>query len=130
MFVQYLNERQQGALLHYAYEMMRADSSVDARELTRLDVLRAQAQPGVQAEDVAIEKLPELFDDRMSRIALMFELIGMGYADEKFDPQESELITKIANALGIDEDDMVDDIVSWVKRQLLLIKEAHRLMEG
>ena len=100
MFVQYLNERQQSALLHYAHEVMRADSAVDASELVQLEVLRDQAQPGVQAEDVAIEKLPELFDDRMSRIALMFELIGMGYADEKFHPRESELINKIANTLG------------------------------
>lgn len=129
MFVQYLNERQQGVLLHYAYEMMRADSSVDAREMNRLEVLRSQAQPGVQAEDVAIEDLPELFDDRISRIALLFEMIGMGYADEEFDPQESELLNTMANALAIDEDE-VKDIVSWVKRQLLLVKEAHQLMEG
>ncbi len=129
MFVQYLNERQQSVLLHYAYEMMRADSSADAREMNQLDVLRAQTQPGVRAEDVAIEELPELFDDRMSRIVLMLEVIGMGYADEKFDPQESELIDKMADALTIDEDEVLN-IVSWVKRQLLLVKEAHRLMEG
>ena len=129
MFVQYLNERQQGVLLHYAYEMMRADSSADAREMNRLEVLRAQAQPSVQAKDVAIEELPELFDDRMSRIALLFEVIGMGYADEEFDPQESELINTMAKALAIEEDEVLN-IVSWVKRQLLLVKEAHRLMEG
>ena len=129
MFVQYLNERQQGVLLHYAYEMMRADSSADAREMNRLEVLRDQAQPGVQAEDVAIEELPELFDDRISRIALLFEVIGMGYADEEFDPQESGLINTMAKALAIDEDEVLN-IVSWVKRQLLLVKEAHRLMEG
>ena len=129
MFVQYLNEQQQGVLLHYAYEMMRADSSADAREMNRLEVLRAQAQPSVQAKDVAIEELPELFDDRMSRIALLFEVIGMGYADEEFDPQESELINTMAKALAIEEDEVLN-IVSWVKRQLLLVKEAHRLMEG
>ena len=128
MFVQYLNERQQSALLHYAYEVMRANRSADARELNQLDVLRSQAQPGVQAEDVAIEELPELFDDRMSRIVLLIEVIGMGYADEKFDPQELELIDKITNALTIDEDDVLN-IVSWVKRQILLVKETHRLME-
>lgn len=129
MFVQYLNERQQGVLLHYAYEMMRADSSADARELNRLEVLRDQAQPGVQAKDVAIEELPELFDDRMSRVVLLFEVIGMGYADEEFDPQESELINTMAKALSIEEDEVLN-IMSWVKRQLLLVKEAHRLMEG
>ena len=129
MFVQYLTERQQSALLHYAYEVIRADSSVDAKELNRLDVLRAQTQPGVQAEDVAIEDLPDLFDDRMSRLALLFEVIGMGYADEEFDPQESKLINAMAKALAIEEDEVLN-IVSWVRRQLLLVKEAHRLMEG
>lgn len=129
MFVQYLSEPQQSALLHYAYEVMRADSSVDAREQNRLDVLRAQTEPGVQAEDVAIEDLPELFDDRLSRFALLFEVIGMGYADEEFDAQESELINSIAKALAIGEDEVLQ-IVSWVRRQLLLVKEAHRLMEG
>lgn len=129
MFVQYLTERQQSALLHYAYEVIRADGSVDARELNRLDVLRDQTEPGVQAEDVAIEDLPELFDDRMSRLALLFEVIGMGYADEEFDPRESKLINAMAKALTIEEDEVLN-IISWVRRQLLLVKEAHRLMEG
>ena len=98
MFVQYLSERQQGVLLHYAHEMMRADNLVDARELARLDVLRAQARPGVEEEDVPIEKLPELFDDRLSRIVLMLELAGMSYADEKFSPRESEPINRLSKA--------------------------------
>ena len=130
MFVQYLSERQQGVLLHYAHEIMRADSLVDARELTLLDVLRAQARPGVEEEDVPIEKLPELFDDRLSRIVLLLELVGMGYADEKFSPRESELISKLSEAFAIDEDGVMDDVISWVKRQLLLVKEAHLMMEG
>ena len=129
MFVQYLNERQQGVLLHYAYEMMRADSSIDAREMNRLEVLRDQVQPGVQAEDVAIGELPDLFDDRISRFALLVEVIGMGYADEAFDPQESEIINSMAKALAIDEDEILN-IISWVKRQLLLLKEAHLMMVG
>ena len=130
MFVQYLSERQQGVMLHYAHEMMRADNVVDARELSRLDVLRDQARPGVEEEDVPIEQLPELFDDRLSRIVLLLELTGMGYSDEKFSPRESELIHKLAEVFAFDEDDIVDDIIAWVKRQLLLVKEAHQLMEG
>ena len=130
MFVQYLSERQQGVLLHYAHEMMRADSMVDARELSRLDVLRAQSRPGVEEEDMPIEKLSELFDDRLSRIVLLLELTGMGYVDEKFGPRESELVSKLADALGFNEEGVMDDINSWVQRQLLLVKEAHLIMEG
>ena len=53
----------------------------------------------------------------------------MGYADKAFDPQESELINSIAKALAIDEDGILN-IISWVKRQLLLLKEAHLMMVG
>ena len=56
-------------------------------------------------------------------------VIGMGYADEAFDPQESELINSMAKALAIDEDEILN-IISWVKRQLLLLKEAHLMMVG
>ena len=129
MFVQYLNERQQAALLHYSYEMMRADGSVEGDELAHLEVLRDQAQPGVEAEDVPVADLPKLFDDRVSRVAFLLELVGMGYADQAFDPGETKLVRELAHAL-VAEDDLLDDIESWVRRQMLLVKEAHELMRG
>ena len=130
MFVQYLNEQQQAALLHYAHEMMRADASVEGDELAHMEILRRQAQPGVEAEDVPIAELANLFDDRLSRVAFLLEVIGMGYADEAFDPEESRLTDQLAEALAIEDYEILDDIKSWVKRQLLLIKEAHQLMRG
>ena len=130
MFVQYLNERQQGALLHYAHEMMRVDGSVEGDELVHLEALRDQAQPGVEAEGVPIEELPNLFEDRLSRVAFLLEVIGMGYADQAFDPEESHLVDQLANALAIEDYGILEDIKSWVKRQLLLVKEAHQLMRG
>lgn len=130
MFVQYLNERQQGALLHYAHEMMRADSAVGGEELALLDLLRDQAQPGVEAEDVPIKDLASLFDDRLTRVAFLLEVVGMGYANQDFDPAESQLARDLANALALGDDDTLEDVKSWVKRQLLLVREAKQLMEG
>ena len=40
MFVQNLNERQQGVLLHYTDKVMRVDRSIDAPELMAMDMLR------------------------------------------------------------------------------------------
>ncbi len=60
MFVQYLNERQQAALLHYSSEIMHADNVVEADEKAYLDVLRSQSQPGVEAEEVPVDELPDL----------------------------------------------------------------------
>ncbi len=129
MFVQYLSERQQSALLHYAYEVMRADNIASSEERVHLETLRSQARPGIEAEDIPIANLASLFEDRLSRIVLLLELVGMGYADNEFSGRESKLIRDIATALDISVEDMTN-IDSWVKRQLLLVEEAHELMEG
>ena len=128
MFVQYLNERQQGVLLHYADRIMRVDGAIDAEEMVHIDMLREQAAPGAKAEDVPIAELPRMFEDRSSRVAFLLELVGMGYANEAFDPCESELVQEVAAAFSLDTD--LDDMESWVRRQLLLTREARELMEG
>lgn len=129
MFVQYLNERQQGALLHYADRMARVDGSVADEELVQLDVLRQQTQPGVKAQDVPLDELAALFDDRVSQIAFLLEVVGMGYANDEFDPAESQLANDLVNALAVG-DGVLDEIKSWVTRQLSLFREARQLMEG
>lgn len=128
MFVQYLNERQQGVLLHYADRIMRVDGAIDAEEMVHIDMLREQAVPGTKAVDLPIAELPRMFEDRSSRVAFLLELVGMGYANEAFDPSESELVEAVAAAFSLDTD--LDDMESWVRRQLLLTREARELMEG
>lgn len=128
MFVQYLNERQQGVLLHYADRVMRVDGVIDAKEMVHIDALREQAVPGAKAEDLPVAELPRVFEDRSSRIAFLLELVGMGYANEAFDPKQSELVGAVAEAFSLDTD--MGDVESWVRRQLLLTHEARELMEG
>ena len=127
MFVEYLNKKQQAVLLHYAHKVMMVDGTEEAEESALMDVLRRQVVPGVTAEGVAIDELPNLFVDRRSRIAFILETIGMAYADEEFKLDESELLHKLARALMIDDE--METFKSWIGRQLLLITEAHLLME-
>ena len=115
MFVQNLNERQQGVLLHYADEVMRVDKRIDAAELMAMEVLRNQSEPGVKAEDVPIEQLPDLFEDRLSRVSFLLELVGMGYANEDFDPEQSKLVGQIAEVFSFREDGTEEAIEAWVK---------------
>ena len=129
MFVQNLNERQQGALLHYADEVMRADGRIHPAELVIMDALRNQMKPGVKAENVAIEGLPDLFKRKLSRVSFLLELVGMGYANEDFDPAQSELVNQIAKVFGFHEDGTSDTIEQWVKDQLALMDRARQLME-
>lgn len=130
MFVQNLNERQQGVLLHYADEVMRADRRIDAAELMAMDMLRNQTEPGVKAEDVPVEALPGLFEDRLSRVSFLLELVGMGYANEDFDPTQSELVNDIARVFSLHENGVIEAIEKWVQDELALTKQAQQLMEG
>lgn len=130
MFVQNLNERQQGVLLHYADEVMRADRRIDAAELMAMDMLRNQTEPGVKAEDVPVEALPGLFEDRLSRVSFLLELVGMGYANEDFDPTQSELVNDIARVFSLHENGVIEAIEKWVQDELALMKQAQQLMEG
>ena len=129
MFVQYLSERQQAALLHFSCEMIRAGNVVEAEESVHLDVLRSQARPGVEAEETPIGELPDLFQGRRSRIVLLLELVGLGFVDEKFAAEESALIGTLAAVLEIGADDLAA-VEGWVQRQLELVEEAHDLMGG
>ncbi len=130
MFVQNLNERQQGVLLHYADEVMRTDRRIDAEELLAMDMLRNQTEPGVKAEDVPIEALPGLFKDRLSRVSFLLELVGMGYANESFDATQSEFVNQIARVFAFHENGTVEAIEQWVQDELALMKQAQQLMEG
>ena len=130
MFVQNLNERQQGVLLHYADEVMRADRRIDASELMAMDMLRNQAEPGVKTEDIPIDELAGLFEDRLSRVSFLLELVGMGYVNEDFDSRQSELIAQIAKAFSFHADGTIEAIEAWIRDQFALMKNAQRLMEG
>ena len=127
MFVEWLNDKQQAALLHYAHEMIVADGILDAEEQIYMNVLRKQIRPGVEAEPLSIDELASTFDRRSSRVALYLELTGIGYANENFDPHQSDLLRKIAEVLTLSNND-VEAVNLWVADLLLLMKKARNLM--
>ena len=119
MFVQYLNKRQQGALLHYAHEMMRVDGTVAGEELAFLNLLRDSAQPGAEAKGVPLKDLAGLFNERLPRVAFLLDVVGMGYADQDFEPTEDELARDLTEALALD-DAILSDVKFWVKHSIAL----------
>lgn len=129
MFVQNLNERQQCVLLHYADAVMRVDNRIDPSELVAMDMLRDQARPGAQPEEVPIDQLGDVFMNRIGRVSLLLELVGMGYVNEDFDPRQSALIEQIAGSLDLLQDGTLEAVNQWVKDQLGLMAKARELMQ-
>ena len=129
MFTQNLNERQQGILLHYADEVMRVDGHIHSKELVALDQLRSQMIAGMKAEEVPIDALPDIFKRKLSRVCFLFELVGMGYANEYFDPKQSDLVNTIAKEFHFDSDGTIEAIEDWVKEELAMMTRAQELMK-
>lgn len=129
MFLHYLSARQQSVLLHYAREIVRADGTIQDDEQAHMDALMLQTAPGVEAEKLPLDDIAGLFSNRRSGVALMMELIGMGCADESLAAEEAAIVEQLASALGFSDEDVLD-FKSWVRRQMMLVAEAERLMEG
>ena len=72
----------------------------------------------------------EQFQGHTRRVSFLLELVGMGYANEDFDPRQSALIAQIAKAFSFHEDGTIEAVEGWVKDQLALTKSARQLMEG
>ncbi|MCY4232071.1 MAG: hypothetical protein OXF26_14595 [Alphaproteobacteria bacterium] len=63
-------------------------------------------------------------------LTFLLELVGIGYANEDFDPEQSELVNQIARVFGFHENGTMEAVKQWGKDELALMKEAQKLMES
>lgn len=74
-------------------------------------------------------ELVESFDTREAKVSALLEIIGLGFADGDFGPDENNFVNQIANAFEIDEEE-IPLMENWVRRQLALADEAESLLSG
>jgi hypothetical protein len=135
MFIDKLNAVQQAQLLTLAEKVAQADHK-DLEEAQEhwniekkfLDILQKQCEPDIKPSEVNLASLSEVFDTNISKVALLLELIGMGYASGEYHKNQKEVIDEVANALNINQD-IISDLENWVTRQFALLLEASVLME-
>lgn len=129
MFIENLNAKQQGVLLYLADKTMRADRVLAPEELKMIETLKIYCDPNVEIiEDIAINEIPRLFRSNKEKVSLILELLGVAFSDCKYHEKEEGFIAEISDSLGI-ESTLLEDCEIWVKRQLMLVKEASTLME-
>lgn len=129
MFVQLLSNLQQEALLSLSKKLIAADNDIDQREQLLLETLRQQCCTNLNPDsDINIDFLPTLFEEEKQKTAFMLELIGVAHADENYQDIEKDFIAQVAKKLAISTT-RLQNLESWVKRQLLLTQEAYTLLE-
>lgn len=130
MFLNHLQEEQKKAFLALALKMMHADEVTDPRE--ELIFLSMRREMGFWQEtrlpQGTVEDLASLFTDRKSQRIVMLELLGMVYADERFQEQEQRLLRGLARLFDISEEEATK-LENWVLRQIELNKEALHFLQ-
>ncbi len=126
MFVTNLNTTQQGKLLAFAEHIINADGVVEERETQVLDTIKNQCSSDVVLSDPSTSNISELFKTHPEKVSLLLELISVALVDEDYHEKEIQIIKEIAEELDISAD--LQDMEIWVKKQLMLIKEANELM--
>lgn len=94
MFLSTLNIEQQQAFLGLARLFVEADGQLASQEKAMLEVMKAEMGLSEDIE-VPTDNLPNLlkpFDSKPAKAAALLEIIGLGYSDNDFHPQESILV--------------------------------------
>ena len=130
MFLSTLNIEQQQAFLGLARLFVEADGQLASQEKAMLEVMKAEM--GL-SEDIEFptDNLPNLlkpFDSKPAKAAALLEIIGLGYSDNDFHPQESILVKSMAEDFNVSEDEILH-MENWVLRQIMLVREATQFFE-
>lgn len=130
MFLSTLNIEQQQAFLGLAHLFVGADGRLAPQEKAMLDVMKAEMSLPEDTE-VPTDDLPNLlkpFDSKPAKVAALLEIIGLGYSDNDFHPQESVLVKSMAEGFNVPEDEILQ-MENWVLRQIMLAREATQFFE-
>lgn len=128
MFIQNLNLEQQSALYHFSKKLITADDHVDERETLLLETIVAQCSDNVDFNKTfTLVELSTLFSNNSQKVAFLIELIGVGYADQVLEESEDNFIKHIAETINV-ESQRLDELKSWVQRQMALVVEAQKLL--
>lgn len=81
----------------------------------------------VQADHVIGKPDLALFKTRRSRVIVMLDLVCVAYSDDDYHANESQLLRELSESCGFSDDEF-KSIHDWAKRQIGMIREAHRIL--
>ena len=128
MYLNLLDDDEKRAFAELAEKMIEADGLVVGREAAAVASLKAEmglADAGGGGRSV--DELAGVFKERRTKIAVLLELIGLGYSDTSFSVDEESLVNAVANRMAISPDELYA-IEAWVQEHFALVRRALILM--
>jgi hypothetical protein len=130
MFLHHLSENEKKAFLTLAKEFILVDGELSAEEEELVDIMETEMgiHEGFPQNQYSRQELINMFDSRRSQIAAIIEMQGLGYANMEYHTQEKAFIHEMAEAFGINDEELAE-IDDWVVRQVALLYEANEFWE-
>ncbi|MBO6558139.1 MAG: TerB family tellurite resistance protein [Pseudomonadales bacterium] len=129
MFLYELNRAQKEAFICLCHDVVVSDGDLTPDEQQMMDTLRREIglDENFEPHYIPVDGINEIFDTRRSRVAVVINLIRLGYADGAFEVEEQMLVKQVYKLFELTENDF-RLIENWVRRLVALEKEALALM--
>ena len=129
MFLHELNNRQKEAFICLAHDIVVSDGILSPGEEIMMAQLRREIglSENFEPHYIPTEGVDGIFDTIPARIAVIINLIRLGYADGAFEIEEQFLLKEICQRFEVTEQQF-SVIENWVRRLIALEKEASSFM--
>ena len=133
MFLYQLNLPEKMAFLQLAKKLVIVDDNkIDSEEISMLILMCNEMQISINdvyCIEFSIEKLSELFKDKISQKICITELMLLSYSNGSYHPSQNILISSLQNKFDMDITE-ISQIELWVKKLSSVFKEGIKLIEG
>ncbi|HAE38858.1 MAG TPA: hypothetical protein DCG57_09495 [Candidatus Riflebacteria bacterium] len=128
MFLKDLNANQQKLFLGLAKELIEADKKITDHEIAMIASLSGEMGQPEMICNPSDEVLEAFFPDKISRVAVMLELIGLSACDGDFSIEEDKVINRLKKVFGMKEKE-VNACRKWVQKLYKTYAEAAKLFQ-
>lgn len=123
MFLRDLNETQQKLFLGIARDLIEADNNISSQEKAMIAALSVEMGQQELIRNPADDTIRDFFPDKISRTAVMLELIGLSACDGDYSVEEDKIIRKIQKIFAM-SDEQIKAYRDWVKKLYTTYGEA------
>src|SRR5688500_5907314 len=126
MFLHHLSDNEKKAFLTLAKEFILVDGELQQEEENLMRIMKAEMniEEGYPEGQIRRDELFKMFSTRRSQMTAVIEMQGLGYANMEYHVQEKAFVSEMAEAFGINEEELAE-IDDWVVRQVALLYEAN-----
>ena len=107
MFLNELSNEQKEAFICLAHDVVVSDGELRPGEQTLMEHLRREIglSHGFEPHYIPVEGVQRIFDTRSSRVAVIINLIRLGYADGAFEIEEQLLLKEVCERFEVSSED-------------------------